>query len=339
MPAPAGASRLARMGGHPSSWFNLQIETATHRIPEISIQESVCSKLIGSTDARSHAMNFQRVVLLISVCAPTVIAQSAALSAGARQIAGIIGITEIIDQFEAPGPSRLYRQHSPQTDPSAADHRGDSRNGPECGRGGSIQREQAQLEVTRNYLSAQRDRLVGLTTAAATITGSGIGIAGGGMQFSDRTAYAVDAVSVGSGAASTILSLLGLRLQRWGKAPIEVAPNMLARPFSRPSERLSAWPDDVWAYLNSVPPAGVRRETRLESLIEDWTRQGRISSQASPAAERKIEFLTSSFSERRWLSLNDLSDRYSMMADLRAQVALMKRDLADLAHYLRAAGW
>ena len=76
-----------------------------------------------------------------------------------------------------------------------------------------------------------------------------------------------------------------------------------------------------------------------KSLIENWTRQGRISSQSSPAAERKIEFLTSSFSERRRLSLNDLSDRSSMLADLRAQVALMKRDLADLARYLRAAGW
>jgi hypothetical protein len=159
------------------------------------------------------------------------------------------------------------------------------------------------------------------------------------MQFSDRTAYAGDGVSVGSGAVSTILSLLSMRLQRGGKAPIEVAPNPLARPFGRPSERMSVWPDDVWAYLNSVPPGGVHSETRLESLIEDWTRQGRISSQASPAAERKIEFLTSSFSERRRLSLNDLSDRYSMLADLRAQVALMKRDLADLAHYLRGAGW
>jgi len=263
------------------------------------------------------------------------------LSANAQQTAAIIGIREIIDQFaefrsQPPSTENTLRRLVLRQQITDAILETDLDVDATVS---SIQREQTQLQVTRDYLSAQRDRLVGLTTAAATISGSGIGIAGSAMQFSDKTAYAGDGVSIGSGVASTILSLLSMRLQRGGKAPIEIAPNMLAHPFGRPSESVSAWPDDVWAYLNATPPSGVRRQTRLESLIEDWTRQGRISSQASPATERKIEFLTSSFSERRRLGLSDLGDRFSMLADLSAQVALMKRDLAELAHYLRTVGW
>lgn len=286
-------------------------------------------------------MNLERALLLMSMLAPAVAAQSVALSANAQQTAAIIGIKEIIDQFaefrsQPPSTENTLRRLVLRQQITDAILETDLDVDATVS---SIQREQTQLQVTRDYLSAQRDRLVGLTTAAATISGSGIGIVGSAMQFSDKTAYAGDGVSVGSGVASTILSLLSMRLQRGGKAPIEIAPNMLAHPFGRPSERVSAWPDDVWAYLNATPPSGVRHQTRLESLIEDWTRQGRISSQPSTATERKIEFLTSSFSERRRLSLNDLGDRFSMLADLSAQVALMKRDLAELAHYLRTVGW
>lgn len=286
-------------------------------------------------------MNLKRAVLLMSMWAPVAGAQAVVLSANAQQTAAIIGIREIIGQFaefRAAPPSMESTLHKLLLRQQIAEALLESNLDVDAAVS-SIQREQAQLQVTRDYLSAQRDRLVGLTTAAATISGSGIGIAGSAMQFSDKTAYAGDGVSVGSGVVSTVLSLLSMRLQRGGKAPLEVAPNMLARPFGRPSENVSAWPDDVWAYLNAAPPSGIRHQTRLESLIEDWTRQGHISSQASPATDRKIEFLTSSFSERRRLSLNDVSDRFSMLADLGAQVALMKRDLAELARYLRTVGW
>ncbi len=277
----------------------------------------------------------------MSLFAPAAAAQSVVLSADARQTAALIGIRELLDQLES---NRTQTVTTESTIRKLTLRQQISEAILETGLDvdaavSSIQREEAQLQVTRDYLSSQRDKMVGLTTAAATISGSGIGIAGSAMQFSDRTAYAGDGISVGSGVISTVLSLLSMRLQRGGKAPVEIAPNMLARPFGRPSERVSAWPDDVWAYLNSAPADGVRHQTRMESLIEEWTRQGRISSQASPATERKVDFLTSSFSERRRLSLTDLSDRASMLEDLRAQVALMKRDLAELARYLRGTGW
>jgi len=199
----------------------------------------------------------------------------------------------------------------------------------------SIQREETQIQHVQNRLSMQRDRVVGLATLGSTISGSGVGIIGSSLALSKKTTLAGNAVSVGSGVAATVLSLLAIRLQRGGKGLIEVSPNMLARLLGRPSEDISLWPDDVWNFLNAVPAQGTRSQTRLESLKEIWTVQGRISLQNSAASEAKIAFLTSSSAEARGLSLDNLSDRSTMLADTRAQVALMKRDLAELVKYLR----
>ncbi|MFN7993351.1 MAG: hypothetical protein U0Q18_07105 [Bryobacteraceae bacterium] len=284
------------------------------------------------------AMKLSMVLFIAYVCASTLLAQPVTLSPEARQMAAILDITDVLRDFDAlrsvtlSADTKLRRlmlreeiteaviQASLDTDAAIA----------------SIQREQAQIQAATDSLSARRDRLVNLTTAAATIAGSGIGIAASAMQFNDRTAYAGDGVSIASGAAATILSLMAMRLQRGGRTHIEISPNMLARVFDRPSEAASVWPAGVWAYLNAAPASGVRNQPRLQSLIEQWTREGRIPS-ASP--DTKIAFLTSSFAENRRLSLSDLSDRAAMLGDLRAQIALMKRDIAVLLGYLRQFGW
>jgi hypothetical protein len=284
-------------------------------------------------------MTFRPVLLVLCVFAAR--AQSPALAPEQRQTAAIIGVASALDRSEAlrsaPASTattldRLLLREEITEGILAASLDVDAVIA-------SIQREQAQIQAAVDYLSGRRDRQVALATTAATISGGGIGIVGTAMQFNDRTAYAGDGVSIAAGAASTLLSLLSMRLQRGNSTHIDIAPNMLARAFGRPSETISVWPEDVWQYLNSVPAGGIRGQTRLESLIEDWTRQGHISSQAGPETDRKIALLTSPFSGNRKLNLNDLTDRSAMLADLRAQVALLKRDLSGLVDYLRRSGW
>ncbi len=114
---------------------------------------------------------------------------------------------------------------------------------------------------------------------------------------------------------------------------------MLAPLFGRPSSQQTVYPAAVWAYLNSPPIGGVRHGSRIQLLLAQWTAQGLTGPAGSPAAQRKIAFLTSSFSERRRISLSDLSDRAEMLSDLRGQAGLMKRDLAELMNYLRQTGF
>jgi hypothetical protein len=281
-----------------------------------------------------HTMKAYRGVLLILSLALPAAAQS--LSPEARQTAGIIGIVSTLDQFNKLGTE------PPSTDilvQKLALHQEiieillDAEFDVDAVIA-SIQREETQLQHVQNRLSSQRDRAVGFVTLGSTIAGSGVGVIGNGLEFSKKTAIAGNAVSVGSGVVAAALSLLAIRLQRGGKGSIELSPNMLARLFDQPSDDISLWPDNVWNFLNSVPVKGTRTQTRLESLKQTWMMQGRISRQKSAASDAKIAFLTSDSAEARRLSLDDLSDRSAMLADTRAQVALMKRDLAELVKYL-----
>ena len=276
-----------------------------------------------------------RCVLLILLWAPAAAAQR--LSPEARQTAGIIGIVSSLDQFDklrtAPlSPDTVVQKLALQQQMTTALL--DAVLDVDAVIA-SIQREETQIQHVQNRLSMRRDRVVGLATLGSTIAGSGVGIIGSSLALSKKTTLAGNAVSVGSGVAATVLSLLAIRLQRGGKGFIEVSPNMLARLLGRPSETISLWPDDVWNFLNAVPAQSTRTQTRLESLKDTWIMQGRISLQYSAASEAKVAFLTSSSAEARGLSLDNLSDRSTMLADTRAQVALMKRDLAELVKYLR----
>ena len=280
-------------------------------------------------------MKAYRCVCWILLLALPAAAQS--LSPEARQTAGIIGIVSTLDQFdklrtEPPSPDtvvqKLVLQQRMTTALLDAVLDVDAVIA-------SIQSEETQIQHVQNRLSAQRDRVVGLATLGSIIAGSGVGIIGNSLALSKKTALAGNAVSVGSGVAATVLSLVAIRLARGGKESIEVSPNMLARLFDQPSDDISLWPEDVWNFLNAVPVQSTRTQTRLESLKDTWTMQGRISLRNSAASEAKIAFLTSSSAEPRRLSLDNLSDRSAMLADTRAQVALMKRDLAELLKYLR----
>jgi hypothetical protein len=280
-------------------------------------------------------MKAYRCVCWILLLALPAAAQS--LSPEARQTAGIIGIVSTLDQFgklrtEPPSPDtvvqKLVLQQQMTTALLDAVLDVDAVIA-------SIQSEETQLQHVQNRLSSQRDRVVGLATLGSIIAGSGVGIIGNSLALSKKTALAGNAVSVGSGVAATVLSLVAIRLARGGKESIEVSPKMLARLLGRPSPDISLWPGDVWNFLNAVPVQSTRTRTRLESLKDTWTVQGRISLRNSAASEAKIAFLTSSSAEPRRLSLDNLSDRSAMLADTRAQVALMKRDLAELLKYLR----
>jgi hypothetical protein len=57
---------------------------------------------------------------------------------------------------------------------------------------------------------------------------------------------------------------------------------------------------------------------------------GRIDPIETPRGRQKVQFLTSSVSAQRALTIDLLADRAAMLSDVRATVSLMKRDLSKL---------
>jgi len=193
-----------------------------------------------------------------------------------------------------------------------------------------IDHERAQIFEVRQLLSSGRDRKINLLNLANIVAGTGSGIIGTAMQFSDRTAIPGDAVGVSGGAAGVVFSILGLRAQG-GKGSLGIAPNMLAPLFERRPELRSVYPPDVWAYLNRAPASDPRIHVPWrEELITEWVRAGRIGPPNAPGSQKKIDLLTSRIAEHKRLPLDVLNDRSLMLLDLRSRVSLMKHDLRDL---------
>lgn len=193
-----------------------------------------------------------------------------------------------------------------------------------------IDYERAQILDLRELLSKANDRRVHLLTLASIVAGTGSGVVGTAMQFSNRTAIAGDIVGVAGGSAGVILTVLGLR-QPGRARSLGIAPNMLAPIFGRRPELQSVYPQDVWTYLNTPPATDPRVNVPWkDELITEWVRQGRIGAPNAPGSQKKIDQLTSRIAEHERLSIGSLTDRSAMLADLGARVSLMNRDLRDL---------
>jgi hypothetical protein len=70
-------------------------------------------------------------------------------------------------------------------------------------------------------------------------------------------------------------------------------------------------------------------------LTEEWKQSGRIDKTDTPKGQDKIATLTSSISQKRGLSIDQIADREAMLGDVKAEVSLMKRDLSRLVLALR----
>jgi len=198
-----------------------------------------------------------------------------------------------------------------------------------------IEYEREQIGELRNLLLARRDRALGTTNAAALAIGTGLGVISGLLQFSSATSKAGDAVGFAAGGISTLLSLHSFRQLHGGKRPAWVLPNMLVPFFGESQEPHNHYPDDIWAYLKSVPPGAPSQASRRELLVAEWLGAGRFGPPGSPQSRRKMALLTSTNAADKNLRLDVLSERAAMLADVRDSVSLMKRDLRDLIRGLR----
>jgi hypothetical protein len=197
--------------------------------------------------------------------------------------------------------------------------------------------EQSDLSSIRAALQNRRDKTVNRLTTAALLTGSGLGAGVSATQFSSlgsTTQDVGDAIGIGSGAASTILSILAARAQKGPSVRIEETPNMLAPLLGGVPVGNTYYPPEVLQYLQS-PPMGKdpSRGTRLEQLMAEWDKAGRLSAADPATRRRQIAALTASGDPAVKLTIDQLTDRIAMLGDVRGRVSLMKRDLANIMRF------
>ena len=195
-----------------------------------------------------------------------------------------------------------------------------------------IDYEREQTVELRGLWRYKRDRGMHSTNVAVLAAGTGLGIASGILKSSDTTSGAGTAIGIAAGGISALFSLRSFRQVHGGRRPAWVLPNMLAAFVGQPEEH-SHYPDDIWAYLNSVPSGAVC--SRKDQMLAGWVAAGRIGPSDSPQWKRRTALLTSTNAADKDLKIEVLNERAAMLADVADQISLMKHDLADLLRELR----
>jgi hypothetical protein len=199
-----------------------------------------------------------------------------------------------------------------------------------------IDNERAQIVELQSILLARRQRAIGTTNLATLALSTGLGAVSGVLQFSDTTKGVGNAVGFAAGGLSTLLSFHSLRQQHSGARPGWILPNMLAPLLSEPQEH-GEYPADTWAYLHTAPPGGSSQTSRREQLLAEWRRAGRFPPLDSAESRPKIAMLTSTDGADKKLSMDLLSERAAMLADVRDEVSAMKRVLAEILSGIRVS--
>jgi hypothetical protein len=198
-----------------------------------------------------------------------------------------------------------------------------------------IDYERAQIIELRDILRSNRDRAVGTTSVATLAIGTGLGVISGVLQFSDTTKGAGNAIGFAAGGISTLLSFHSIRQQRSGKRPAWVFPDMLSPLFGVSQEQQGSYPNTIWTYLNSAPPGGTSQASRRARILEEWKAANRFDPLDSPQGKAKIALLTDTKAANKKLSIDLLSERSAMLADVRNELSSVKRELRDLLRGVR----
>src|SRR5208283_1216208 len=97
----------------------------------------------------------------------------------------------------------------------------------------------------------------------------------------------------------------------------------------------SHYPDDIWAYLNSVPPGAASQASRKGAVVRRTCGGRPFRSPDSPRWKRRIAPPTSTNAADKDLNIEPMNERAALLADVENQVLLMDHDLADLLRGLR----
>ena len=200
---------------------------------------------------------------------------------------------------------------------------------------GEISNERNELGDLRTALQVRRDKTVGRLTTAALLTGSALGTIVTATQFSSLGTTAQntgDGIGIGSGVASTLLSIQAARKQAGPNASVGDIPNMLAPLLGGKAALNTNYPSPVLTYLESVPAGeDPQRGTRLDQMKQRWIVASRLSAGTDDAtARRKLTAATVSEDPAEKLSIEDLTNRIAMLGDVQGRVSLIKRDLSTL---------
>lgn len=194
-----------------------------------------------------------------------------------------------------------------------------------------IDQEITRSDELRSFMEARRDRAIRINSAVNFLSGGTLASIGNAVQVPPGSSNIPgNSIEVIAGALQTGLSVYALKQEGGARRTGEVRPNMLAKIFGLEPGPYADYPDLVWAFLNSPSEALPQSASRRHWLIDHWVAVERIDSPAAKGGLSRVKLLAGVVPQKRALTIDLLDDRAAMLADVRAMVAQLNRDLLDL---------
>ena len=192
------------------------------------------------------------------------------------------------------------------------------------------EREQVYLEAQRETLVSKRDKKVELNNATNFIASGTLNTVGSILGFSAKTPpFPGNLNQMLSGVVSATMSTYALKQNGGEKISRPGRPTMLAELFGRPTDFRTRYPESVWRFLHS-PSVDEPNLTRVQLLEESWILNKHLERHGSKREKLKIDLACGVGSQRKVMTLDDLSDQIAMIADVAAVSDLMVHHLRDL---------
>jgi hypothetical protein len=146
-----------------------------------------------------------------------------------------------------------------------------------------------------------------------------------------RPKYAIPSGTLGiiAGLVPTAFSLYAMHASNGRRHPGEGVSNMLAKIFNLPCDMEVEYPQQVWAFLNAVPPND--KKSRRDQLIDRWVADSNIPAFTDRSSKEQIEALAGATTAKKVLTISVMQTRMVMLSQLSAEIQKMKRLLFELS--------
>ncbi|MDZ4837182.1 MAG: hypothetical protein SGJ27_25635 [Candidatus Melainabacteria bacterium] len=284
-------------------------------------------------------------LLMFSITAPPVSAQSQLVDRPRRELFQVLKIhelnaetKELAEQLEIlPLLEELYDKTKTSTNPRRQELRSKiletilEASFDAASIQAEADREQGRLEALQELYTSRRDRAVELNNATNFIASGVLNTVGSILGFAENfPPFPGNLNQMLSGVVQSGMSTYSLKQQSGSKSRGQGSPTVLAELFGRPIDPDTTYPESVWRFFHGQAP-GTEELTRAQVLEKDWILRAHLEPHGSKREKEKIDLVCGIASGgKATMTLDDLADEISMIADVSTVAELMVQELRDL---------
>lgn len=181
---------------------------------------------------------------------------------------------------------------------------------------GKIDMAIANADETRALLTERRNRMTHRNSQINLVSGGITKIIGYSLALSPLTDIPTNVLEVFDGSVQTSLSGLALRQEKQ-EAKLEHGMPAILESFLNEAQGKTAFPPNVWSYLNELPATSLRAKSRRLALIGNWQKAGMIEKAHQTQTKRNQ-------------TIELLDQRKAMLSDFKSVIEEMHYGLMEL---------